>query len=58
MAVLNDHAQAAGKKVMYAFNITGEVDHMRRGHDLVRDLGGTRVMVTLNSVDLSGMLGI
>ncbi|MHA6262580.1 ribulose-bisphosphate carboxylase large subunit family protein [Arenibacterium sp. CAU 1754] len=58
MRVLNDHAERTGKKVMFAFNLTGEVDDMRRRHDLVRDLGGTCVMVSLNSVGLSGMLGL
>ncbi len=56
MAVLNDHAEATGKKVMFAFNLTGEVDQMKRRHDLVRDLGGTCVMLSLNAVGLSGML--
>lgn len=58
MRVLNDHADRTGKKVMYAFNLTGEVDDMRRRHDLVRELGGTCVMVSLNSVGLSGMLSL
>ncbi len=30
---------------MFAFNVTGEVDEMRRRHDLVLELGGTCVMV-------------
>ena len=29
MAVINDHADRTGKKVMFAFNLTGEVDEMR-----------------------------
>ncbi len=58
MRVINDHADRTGKKVMYAFNLTGEIDDMRRRHDLIRDLGGTCVMVSLNSVGLSGMLGL
>ncbi|MGR3519956.1 MAG: ribulose-bisphosphate carboxylase large subunit family protein [Roseovarius sp.] len=58
MRVINDHAERTGKKVMYAFNLTGEVDQMRRRHDLIRDLGGTCVMVSLNSVGLSGFLGL
>ncbi|MDF1728533.1 MAG: ribulose-bisphosphate carboxylase large subunit family protein [Sulfitobacter sp.] len=58
MAVINDEAQRTGRKVMYAFNLTGEVDQMRHRHDLVRDLGGTCVMVSLNSVGLSGFLGL
>jgi len=58
MAVLNAHADKTGKRVMYAFNLTGEVDAMRRRHDLVRDLGGSCVMVSLNSVGLAGMLAL
>lgn len=58
MRVINDHADRTGKKVMFAFNLTGEVDQMRRRHDLVHDLGGTCVMLSLNSVGLSGMLGL
>ncbi|MDH3661923.1 MAG: RuBisCO large subunit C-terminal-like domain-containing protein, partial [Alphaproteobacteria bacterium] len=49
MRVVNDHAEATGKKVMVAFNLTGEIDDMKRRHDLVRDLGGTCVMASLNS---------
>ena len=58
MAVLNEHAGKTGKKVMFAFNLTGEIDQMRRRHDLVRDLGGTCVMVSLNSVGLAGMIAL
>ncbi|AWN53278.1 ribulose-bisphosphate carboxylase large subunit family protein [Methylobacterium sp. 17Sr1-1] len=56
MRVVNDHAERTGKKVMVAFNLTGEIDQMRRRHDLVRDLGGTCVMASLNSVGLVGMI--
>lgn len=55
MQVLNDHADRTGKKVMYAFNITDEVDEMKRKHDLVRDAGGTCVMVSIHAVGLAGM---
>jgi ribulose-bisphosphate carboxylase large chain len=58
MDVINTHAQRTGKKVMYAFNLTGEVDEMRRRHDLIRDLGGTCVMVNLNSVGMTGFLAL
>lgn len=58
MAVISDHAHRTGKRVMYAFNLTGEVDDMRRRHDLVRDLGGTCVMASLNSVGLAGMIAL
>lgn len=58
MGVLNARIDRSGKKVMYAFNVTGEIDDMRRRHDLVRDLGGTCVMVSLNSVGLAGLLAL
>ncbi|MGI9435472.1 MAG: ribulose-bisphosphate carboxylase large subunit family protein, partial [Geminicoccaceae bacterium] len=58
MRVVNDHADAAGKKVMVAFNLTGEIDDMKRRHDLVRDLGGTSVMASLNSVGLAGLIAL
>ena len=56
MAVIERHADATGKRVMYAFNVTGDLDEMRRRHDLVADLGGTCVMASLNSVGLVGMI--
>jgi ribulose-bisphosphate carboxylase large chain len=56
MRVIEDHAQRTGKKAMYAFNITGDLDEMRRNHDLVVELGGTCVMASLNSVGLTGMI--
>lgn len=52
MRVINQHAERTGKKVMYAFNITGEIDEMLRHHDTVFDAGGTCVMLSLNSVGL------
>jgi ribulose-bisphosphate carboxylase large chain len=58
MAVINSHADRTGKKVMYAFNLTGEVDQMRARHDFVRAHGGTCVMVSLNSVGMAGFLGL
>ncbi len=54
--VINDHAQGTGKKVMYAFNITGDADEMRRHHDIVLAHGGTCVMVSLNHVGLAGVM--
>jgi ribulose-bisphosphate carboxylase large chain len=51
-------AQRNGRQAMVAFNLTGEVDEMRRRHDLVQQLGGTCVMVSLNSVGLTGLLAL
>jgi ribulose-bisphosphate carboxylase large chain len=58
MAVLNDHADKTGKKVMYAFNITGEIDEMKRNADHVAAHGGTCLMVSLHSVGVAGMSAI
>ena len=48
-------ADATGKKAMYAFNITGDVEHMLRGHDLVKKHGGTCVMININSVGFAAL---
>lgn len=58
MSVINDHAAKTGKKVMYAFNITGEIDEMRRHHDLVLESGGTCVMASLNSIGLPALVEV
>jgi ribulose-bisphosphate carboxylase large chain len=58
MRVIDDHADRTGRKVMFAFNLTGEVDEMRRRHDIVRDAGGTCVMANLNSVGVAGFLAL
>jgi len=54
MRVINDHAQRTGKKVMYAFNISDELDAMQQHCDKVVRSGGTCAMISLNSVGLSG----
>ena len=58
MKVVNDHAQATGTKLMFAFNISGDVEQMRDRHDLVLAHGGTCVMVNLNSAGVAGMLEV
>ncbi|WMY11797.1 ribulose-bisphosphate carboxylase large subunit family protein [Paraburkholderia phenoliruptrix] len=55
MQVVNAHADRTGKKVMVAFNITGDLDQMKRRHDLVLEQGGTCVMVVLNSIGIVGL---
>lgn len=54
MKVLHAHADKTGKMVMYAFNISDELDEMRRKYDKVVKAGGTSVMISLNSVGLTG----
>ena len=48
-------ADKSGKKLMYAFNITGDIDDLRRNHDLVVRAGGNCVMVSINSIGLPGV---
>jgi ribulose-bisphosphate carboxylase large chain len=58
MRVIDDAADRTGRKAMVAFNLTGEIDEMRRRHDRVLAAGGTCVMVSLNSVGLTGLLAL
>jgi ribulose-bisphosphate carboxylase large chain len=41
--------------VMYAFNISDDIDAMRRHHDTLLAAGGTCIMISINSVGLSGV---
>jgi ribulose-bisphosphate carboxylase large chain len=58
MEVVNAAADRNGRKTMFAFNITGEIDEMRRRHDAVLAAGGTCVMASVNSVGLAGMIAL
>ncbi len=55
MRVINGAADRLGRKPMFAFNLTGELDQMKRRHDLVLREGGSCVMVCLNSIGLVGL---
>ncbi|QOR40880.1 ribulose 1,5-bisphosphate carboxylase [Billgrantia diversa] len=55
MRVINDYAQRTGRKPMYAFNITGDIDEMRRQHDLVVEHEGTCVMASMNWIGLASL---
>jgi ribulose-bisphosphate carboxylase large chain len=56
MRVINELADRTGRKVMFAFNITDDLDAMRRHHDTVLSAGGTCVMVSIHSVGLPALL--
>jgi ribulose-bisphosphate carboxylase large chain len=58
MAEVERAADRSGRKPMFAFNLTGEIDEMRRRHDLVLELGGTCVMVNLTGAGLAGLLAL
>lgn len=53
MDVINRHADKTGKKVMYAFNISGEIDEMLQRYDKIIQAGGTCAMISLNSVGMA-----
>jgi ribulose-bisphosphate carboxylase large chain len=55
MKVVNQLAESTGRKLMFAFNITDQLDEMLRHHDTVLAAGGTCVMVSLNSVGLGAV---
>lgn len=55
MRVINAHADKTGKKVMFAANLTGEIDEMLARHDHVVAQGGTCIMASMNSIGLPAM---
>jgi ribulose-bisphosphate carboxylase large chain len=55
MKVIRDHADRTGKKVMYAANLTGDIDEMLARHDHVLSEGGTCIMASMNSIGLPAM---
>lgn len=56
MRVIEAEADRTGRKAMCAFNLTGELDQMRRRHDALLAHGATGMMVSLNSVGLAGVI--
>jgi ribulose-bisphosphate carboxylase large chain len=56
MRVIQAQADRTGRKAMFAFNLTGELDQMRRRHDTLLAHGATCLMASLNSVGLVGMI--
>lgn len=58
MEVINRFAERHGRKPMFAFNISGDVDDMLHRHDYVLAKGGSCVMLSLNWVGLSGVLKV
>ncbi|HLZ53991.1 MAG TPA: ribulose-bisphosphate carboxylase large subunit family protein [Verrucomicrobiae bacterium] len=55
MRVISAHTNRTGKKVMYAFNLSDELDAMLRHYEKIVSAGGTAAMVSLNSVGLAGV---
>jgi ribulose-bisphosphate carboxylase large chain len=55
MRVVNEVANRTGRKLMYAFNISDQLDQMLRHHDKVVEAGGTCVMISLNSAGFAAV---
>jgi len=55
MKVINDFADKTGKKIMYAFNITGDFDTMEANYEKVVKAGGICAMLSINSVGWAGV---
>ena len=55
MKVINDFAEKTGKKIMYAFNITGDLDTMEANYEKVLKAGGLCALLSINSVGWAGV---
>ncbi len=55
MKVIQRHADRSGRQLMYAFNISGNLDDMYRKHDIVVKHGGTCVMANVLSIGFTGL---
>lgn len=55
MPIILEHAERTGKKVMYAFNISDELNKAKQHYDKIVVAGGSCAMVSLNSVGLAGV---
>jgi ribulose-bisphosphate carboxylase large chain len=56
MRVIHELSDRTGRKLMYAFNLTDDLDAMYRHHDTVVEAGGTCVMVSMHSIGLPAMV--
>jgi ribulose-bisphosphate carboxylase large chain len=55
MRAIEEVADRTGKKVMFAFNVSDDLDAMLRHHDTVLAAGGTCIMVSVNHVGLAAV---
>ncbi len=58
MQVINAHADRTGKHVIYAANITDEIDQMWRNLDSIQEVGGSCAMVCMQSIGLTGIRAV
>lgn len=55
LRVLHEVAGRTGRMVMYAANLTGDLDEMLQRHDHLVEAGATCLMVSMNSIGLPAM---
>lgn len=55
MRVIDEHEQRTGRRVLYAFNVTGEPDAMLRHQDVVQAAGGRCVQVSVVHAGLAAV---
>lgn len=55
MRVIHTHAERSGKQVMYAFNITDDLDSMQRNYDTLLAAHATCAMMSINPVGLAAV---
>lgn len=58
MRVINDHADKTGKRVLYAVNITDEIEQMWRNLDSMQEHGANCAMLCMQSVGLTGLRAV
>jgi ribulose-bisphosphate carboxylase large chain len=58
LAVLREIFDRTGRKVMYAANLTGELDEMLARHDHLLREGGSCAMISIHSVGLPAMTAL
>ncbi len=58
MKVIHDYRDETGKEVIYACNITSDVETMIELHDVVEEADGNYIMVSPNDTGISGLLAL
>ncbi len=58
MPLIKQHEDKTGRRVMYAFNITDDIDAMRAHLDMLVEHEATCAMVSLYSIGLSGLMDV
>ena len=58
MQVINTHADKTGKHVLYAVNITDEIEQMWRNLDHMHSRGANCAMVCMQSIGLTGLRAV